>query len=218
MATLQDEPKPPGEANATSELASPWEGTVPKPRKRSWFPSFAASPTSWILADRFDRLLPPQKRYLGRSRQTFVIALPVLLFVLIGLAIGLSVGLTRKTRHHTSLPLPTGTARHTGDLTYYSPGLGACGLTSKEEDYVVSVAHSTFDAVQQGTDPNSNPLCKRKIRAQRLFNGEMASVDLTVVDRCTGCHPTDLDVSPSAFSKLANFPEGRVVVTWVWLN
>jgi hypothetical protein len=141
-----------------------------------------------------------------------------LIFVLIGLAIGLSIGLTHKTRHHTSLPLPTSAAHHTGDLTYYTPGLGACGFTSKEGEFIVSVAHSTFDAVQQGTDPNSNPLCKRKIRAQRLFNGEMASVDLTVVDRCTGCGPTDLDVSPSAFAKLADPAEGRVVVTWVWLT
>lgn len=33
----------------------------------------------------------------------------------------------------------------------------------------------------------------------------------------TGCQPTDLDVSPAMFNKMANPDLGRVLVTWAWL-
>ncbi|KAF2196689.1 hypothetical protein GQ43DRAFT_354729, partial [Delitschia confertaspora ATCC 74209] len=165
---------------------------------------------------RFDRLFPPHRRYLRHSRRTFLTGVFVIFLLLMGLIIGLAVGLTRKSKHR-NLPLPNGAQSYTGDLTYYSPGLGACGVTSGDKDAIVSVSHYTFDAVQKGSNPNSNPLCGKKIRAQRTFNGKAASADLTVVDRCTGCEPTDLDVSPGVFSNLANPDQGRVVVTWIWL-
>jgi hypothetical protein len=82
------------------------------------------------------------------------------------------------------LPLPNGSQTYTGDLTYYEPGLGACGVVSTSKDDIVSVSHYTFDAMQKGSNPNQNPLCGRKIRAQRVNNGKTVSVDLTVVDRC----------------------------------
>ena len=74
--------------------------------------------------------------------------------------------------------------------------------------------------MQAGSDPNANPLCRLQIRAQRFHEqaGGMRSVDLTVVDRCVGCQPTDLDVSPGAFAQLADPDRGRVRVTWAWLN
>lgn len=82
------------------------------------------------------------------------------------------------------LPLPGGAQTFSGDLTYYNPALGACGIASTDNDAVVAVSHYTFDAVQQGTDPNSNPLCGRKIRANRVNAGKQVSIDVTVVDRC----------------------------------
>jgi hypothetical protein len=71
-------------------------------------------------------------------------------------------------------------------LTYYAPGLGACGLDSNDRGAVVAVSHYTFDAAQTGSDPNQNPLCGRKIRAQRVDErtGKQVSIDVTVVDRC----------------------------------
>ena len=80
--------------------------------------------------------------------------------------------------HHQHLPL--GSQSYTGDLTYYGPGLGACGITSSDTDHIVSISHFTFDAVSKGSNPNANPLCGHKLRAVR--NGD--SIDLTVVDRC----------------------------------
>jgi len=43
------------------------------------------------------------------------------------------------------------------------------------------------------------------------------SMDLTVVDRCTGCQATDLDTSLGAFEHVAAQASGRVDVTWAWL-
>ena len=133
-----------------------------------------------------------------------------------------------------NLPLPGGAKTYTGDLTYYGTGLGACGVTSTDNDLIVSISHFVFDAMQSGSDPNKNPLCGKKLRAQRDNNGKTVSVDLTVVDRCacaillfarpyanivkgTGCQPNDIDVSPAVFKKLADMDLGRVSVTWAWL-
>lgn len=150
-----------------------------------------------------------------RSRILIVAGLLSLLALILGLAIGLSQG--KKTQN---LPLPDGHGGpFTGDLTYYEPGLGACGVTSTSSQNIVAVAHSLFDKVQTGSDPNANPLCGRKIRAKRVKEGSgERSVDLTVVDRCTGCQPTDLDVSLSVFEKLADQDLGRVNVEWNWLD
>jgi hypothetical protein len=89
-------------------------------------------------------------------------------------------------RRTQNLPLPNGAETYTGDLTYYGTGLGACGITSTDNDAIVSISHFTFDAAQTGSDPNQNPLCRRQIRATRVNEktGKSASVDLTVVDRC----------------------------------
>lgn len=51
----------------------------------------------WAFSDRFDRIFPPHKRYLGRSRRTFLIVLFVALVCLLALIIGLAVGLSKKS-------------------------------------------------------------------------------------------------------------------------
>ncbi|KIW61879.1 hypothetical protein PV05_01950 [Exophiala xenobiotica] len=147
------------------------------------------------------------------SRRTRIIIIAVALAIIV-LIIGLAAGLS--TRKHTqNLPLPSGHGGpYNGDLTYYAPGLGACGLTSTDSDKIVSISHIVFDAVSTGSDPNQNPLCGKKIRARR----DNKSVDLTVVDRCTGCQPTDLDVTIDTFAMLADVDSGRVDVVWNWLE
>ena len=145
-----------------------------------------------------------------RSCILLLVGLLALLALIIGLAAGLS---TRK--HSQNLPLPSGNGGpYTGDLTYYEPGLGACGLTSKNSDKIVAISHFVFDAASVGSDPNANPLCGKKIRARI----DSKSVDLTVVDRCTGCQPKDLDVTINTFGDLANVALGRVLVEWNWLD
>lgn len=151
------------------------------------------------IAASFNFLMPPKRRYCGLSKKTTYIILFIVLLAIIALIIGLAVGLSNRSRyatpqervfdavrgvdrilrsHHQTLPL--GSQTYTGDLTYYSPGLGACGITSSDNDNIVSISHTVFDAASKGSNPNANPLCKHKIRALR----EGSSVDLTVVDRC----------------------------------
>ena len=152
----------------------------------------------------------------SRFSKRYIIIAATAIAALLALILGLSIGLTLRSKRQ-NLPLPTNHGgTYTGDLTYYGPGLGACGVTSSESDDIVSISHLVFDAVQKGSDPNSNPLCGMKLRARRPEG--TTSVDLTVVDRCTGCKSTDIDVSPGAFGKLANIDEGRVTVDWAWLE
>lgn len=112
----------------------------------------------------------------------------------------------------SSLPAASGSGSFSGQGTYYAPGLGACGVTSLESDFIVAISHELYDANAAGANPNNNPLCGKKITA--FYEGN--SVEVTVVDRCEGCKYYDLDFSPSAFSKLANQDLGRIDITWEW--
>ncbi|KAF2026321.1 hypothetical protein EK21DRAFT_74480 [Setomelanomma holmii] len=208
------------EVDTARSADSGWE--VPeegKTERRHIRMGMGASATGWAFSDHFDRMLPPHRRYFGRSRRTYLIAILIVFLCLLALIIGLAVGLSGKKKGPQNLPLPNGAETYTGDLTYYNPGLGACGIASTDNDAVVAVSLHTFDAVQTGSDPNQNPLCNRKIRATRVDGrtGKSVSIDVTVIDRCTGCQPTDLDVSPAMFDKMANSDLGRVRVTWAWL-
>ncbi|EER35307.1 predicted protein [Candida tropicalis MYA-3404] len=113
----------------------------------------------------------------------------------------------------TSSSEATGSVQ-SGEGTYYSTGLGSCGVTSKDTDYIIAVSHEMYDKYTVGGNPNNNSLCGKKIRA--FYNGN--SVDVTVVDRCEGCAYNDLDFSPSAFDQLASQSLGRIDITWQWLD
>ncbi|MCJ1333233.1 hypothetical protein MMC10_009927 [Thelotrema lepadinum] len=179
------------------------------------------SSSRFQLRPLLDRHMPPHKRYLGLRRRLFLLVLACIIIALLALIVGLAVGLTLRNKASTQfIPLPSDTRSFTGDLTYYGPGLGACGVTSSDTDDIVSVSHLLFDSESTGSNPNANPLCGLKIRAERLDESVNAqrSVDLTVVDRCVGCQATDLDVSPGAFQQLADMSLGRVTVTWAWLD
>ncbi|KAK6465825.1 RlpA-like double-psi beta-barrel-protein domain-containing protein-containing protein [Scheffersomyces coipomensis] len=109
-------------------------------------------------------------------------------------------------------PVPSGSA-FSGQGTYYSTGLGACGWTNQDTDYICAISHDLYDANNVNANPNDNSLCGKKIRATYQSN----SVEVTVVDRCTGCQYYDLDFSPSAFSQLADQSLGRIDIEWEWV-
>ncbi|KAG0138318.1 RlpA-like double-psi beta-barrel-protein domain-containing protein-containing protein [Tuber indicum] len=160
-----------------------------------------------------------KERYFGFSRRTVILAMAVLL-LLLALILGLSIGLTRgrKKANKDSITPPTSGALQTGDGTYYEPGLGACGISSTSSDSIVAVSHIIFDAVQVGVNPNTNPLCGRKIWVTREATpGKNVSLEVEVVDRCTGCKASDLDFSLSVFEKLADEWQGRVLISWAWV-
>ncbi|KPM34201.1 hypothetical protein AK830_g12370 [Neonectria ditissima] len=94
--------------------------------------------------------------------------------------------------------------RRTGQMTWYSPGLGACGMTHGEGDLIAAVSAPLYDT--------SNP-CGRRIRV----TGPAGSVDVVVVDRCGGCGYDDLDLSPVAFQQaVGDLGLGRKEATWKW--
>ncbi|KAI1364711.1 RlpA-like double-psi beta-barrel-protein domain-containing protein-containing protein [Xylaria arbuscula] len=115
----------------------------------------------------------------------------------------------------SAAPATSVEARQTmsGDLTYYAPGLGACGVTNGEGDAIVAVAWELFDQYTPNGNPNLNSLCGRQIQ----INLGGASTVVTVEDRCAGCSYNDLDVPVAVFSQLADPNAGRVQMTWNWL-
>ena len=76
---------------------------------------------------------------------------------------------------------------------------------------------SLFDAEADGGNSNNNPLCGREIEVstsgttvfEEAHVTDGRSVKVTVADRCTKCAEFDLDLSPSAFSRLASKTKGR---------
>ena len=117
------------------------------------------------------------------------------------------------TSSSSSSAQPSG-SEFSGEGTFYSTGLGSCGITSTDSDFIVAISHELYDSKAVGNNPNHNPLCNKKIRAS--YEGK--SVDVTVVDRCEGCAYNDLDFSPAAFDKLADESLGRIDITWEWLD
>ncbi|KAI0674960.1 RlpA-like double-psi beta-barrel-protein domain-containing protein-containing protein [Trametes maxima] len=97
---------------------------------------------------------------------------------------------------------PSATA-YSGDATYYYPngGTGACGAPSQNTDLVVALSADQYAG-------GSN--CWRHIGVH--YQGKF--VDATVVDLCPGCASGSIDLSPSAFERLAPLDAGRIHVTW----
>lgn len=103
MGAPEDEaPKEPVTVKAVEKPPSDWELPEEGTSRKFRIP-IARRAAGWAIADRFDRLLPPHKRYLGRSRRTFLICVGVVFVVLLSLIIGLSVGLTRKSKYAHNL-------------------------------------------------------------------------------------------------------------------
>lgn len=96
----------------------------------------------------------------------------------------------------------------TGDLTYYTPGLGSCGVTNSESDMIVALAE---DMMTGSADPNTNRNCGKSITI--TYKGVSASA--TIEDTCPGCSGAGLDLTPALFQKFAPLGEGRLTeATW----
>ncbi|KAI0455528.1 RlpA-like double-psi beta-barrel-protein domain-containing protein-containing protein [Xylaria acuta] len=133
-------------------------------------------------------------------------------FTKIVLAVAAATGLV-SAAPATSPAAALSTRDMSGDLTYYAPGLGACGVYSSEDDAVVALSWQLFDQYTPNGNPNLNSLCGRQIQ----INLGGSSAVVTVQDRCQGCQYNDLDVPIKVFSQLADPNAGRVQMTWNWL-
>ncbi|THH30081.1 hypothetical protein EUX98_g4101 [Antrodiella citrinella] len=114
----------------------------------------------------------------------------------------------------TTAPSSGGGQVFSGDGTFYETGLGACGITNVDTDFIAAIGFAAFDSYPgyTGGNPNNNPICGKKVTAH--YQGKQVTVAIT--DRCAGCEiATSLDFSPSAFDQLADPAVGRIHgVTW----
>ncbi|KAF8560425.1 hypothetical protein OG21DRAFT_1430245 [Imleria badia] len=102
-----------------------------------------------------------------------------------------------------------------GSGTWYDTGLGACGITNNNNQFIAAAAFGMFDNFPNyaGVNPNDNPICGLNVIV--YYGGNQVTVTLT--DRCAGCtDPTSLDLSPAAFQVLAPLSVGRISITWDW--
>ncbi|KAJ1659786.1 hypothetical protein IWQ61_001183 [Dispira simplex] len=100
-----------------------------------------------------------------------------------------------------------------GDGTYYSPsvGTGSCGWLNSDDEYVAALNADQFG---NPTNPNSSPFCGKKIKV----DGPKGSVEATIVDKCPVCKHGDIDLSTGAFDQIADQAEGRVPITWSFMD
>ncbi|KZT70527.1 hypothetical protein DAEQUDRAFT_725462 [Daedalea quercina L-15889] len=97
---------------------------------------------------------------------------------------------------------------HTGRGTYYEVGLGACGYTDVDTDYIVAISHDIY-----GSGGN----CNQYIYIENTANGEVAYGRTR--DECMGCSATAIDMSPSLFEALgADLSEGVITVSWHFMS
>ena len=99
-------------------------------------------------------------------------------------------------------PVPLGTEQ-TGEATYYAAdGSGNCSFDPSPQDLMVAALNLT--------DYAGSATCG----ACLAVTGPNATITVRVVDSCPGCKKGDVDLSRSAFEKIAPLSRGRVPITW----
>ncbi|KZV61999.1 hypothetical protein PENSPDRAFT_692898 [Peniophora sp. CONT] len=106
----------------------------------------------------------------------------------------------------------TDLAKSLGDLgksfqsarwTYYSTGLGACGGTNQDSDYIVALNSAQWDGGKH---------CYEKIHMN--YGGK--STTAMIVDECPGCPHGGLDLSPGLFQYFGPQSEGVLTGSWTY--
>jgi len=100
-------------------------------------------------------------------------------------------------------PGPTIGAVQGGTATYYdADGSGNCSFDKSPSDLDVAA----MDAPEWA----NSELCGACVKV----DGPKGSVTVRIVDQCPGCEKGHLDLSESAFAKIANPSDGRVKIQW----
>ncbi|MFB0619614.1 cysteine/serine endopeptidase inhibitor [Streptomyces sp. AGS-58] len=130
---------------------------------------------------------------------------------------GGAVALVTVTLGGVSLALadnPVSTRTVSGQMTYYNDsGYGACGsvVDAATED-LVAVSHEWWTSA----DPNQDRLC-RGVDVQVTYNGK--TITVPVKDMCPSCDAGHLDLSQTAFRKLAPLEKGLVKgISWKFVT
>ncbi len=96
------------------------------------------------------------------------------------------------------------TVPHTGEATYYTfaDGGGNCCFPPTPDDLMVgAMNHVDYDA---------SYACGSCVRIE----GPDSTIDIRIVDQCPECPQGDIDLSPLAFSRIADTLRGRVPISW----
>ncbi|EIM80659.1 barwin-like endoglucanase, partial [Stereum hirsutum FP-91666 SS1] len=84
-------------------------------------------------------------------------------------------------------------------------GLGACGTTNTDSDYIVALSQADY---------GNGEHCGETLKI--TANGETHTA--TVEDKCMGCSSGDLDMSPTLFQTFADESVGVVEVSWYYTS
>lgn len=95
-------------------------------------------------------------------------------------------------------------AVHEGVATYYNEadGTGNCSFDASPGDLMIGAMNETEYA--------ASAACGACVR----LTGPNAEITIRIVDRCPECQPGHIDLSPDAFSKIADLSAGKVPITW----
>jgi len=95
-------------------------------------------------------------------------------------------------------------ATYSGTATWFEVGLGACGFTDQDSDFIVALASPNWGGGSH---------CNQKLQITNSKNKRTQTA--TVRDLCPGCSSGDLDMSPSLFEALADdLGLGVFEMTW----
>jgi hypothetical protein len=95
---------------------------------------------------------------------------------------------------------PASGSSYTGEMTYFTPGMGACGHDSSESERM-----ALFDKYTPNGNPNNNPLCGKTLS---ITSPDGSSHEATIWDRCVGCAEADLDM-PQSFFNVVTAKDGK---------
>ncbi|KAJ7840372.1 hypothetical protein B0H14DRAFT_2360685, partial [Mycena olivaceomarginata] len=92
-------------------------------------------------------------------------------------------------------------------------GTGACGDVYDDSSFTAAVSHLMYDAWPGAnpTETNRNPICGPFVPGR-------TSIQVNIVDCCQNCTRHDIDLTPAAFTALADMRVGRTDVTWKFDN
>lgn len=118
---------------------------------------------------------------------------------------------TTSTSSSTSTSIFDSSVVHSGVATYYSVGADNCGTSSTDSDYVCAISQQLYNTV--ANSESISEYCGHKINI--TYNSK--TIQVTVVDSCESCDANHLDLSPTAFSALADQNLGVIDITWEWV-
>ncbi|KAF9033560.1 plant expansin [Panaeolus papilionaceus] len=89
-------------------------------------------------------------------------------------------------------------------MTFFFPGLGACGLVNTDADFVVALNGAQWEARIH---------CGQSV----VINANGRTAIATIVDLCPGCPFGGLDLTPGLFQVFAPLEVGVITGSWNFL-